>query len=271
MKRLLPGIFCFIYFSTSHIAVWAQPSPEISFSRLIIYDVRGMLQDETAIILEQRGYTVKIWLKNYLGRRTGEVPYEEYRVCFDSMRQIREFALKKKYRGRLLRTHAAKGLITLAWQDDGGKQVRSIKYYAPEHTLDDFRSSFNQIWALSRYAILSVNSFESPQTVFLEDAIYFLSGAGWMTQPELQSVIQFHIKEGNGNRIAKAVWGALNQKYPRTSEFSRRSYLEYCVKKGMILLGQTTIHFFDTQKLRLSPSEKKLMQEIVNEISGKNY
>jgi hypothetical protein len=245
----------------------AEEEQDITFSRLIIYDVRGSRRDETAIILEQKKRIVTVWLKNYLGQRRGEMPYEEYRACFESMRRIRKFALKKKYRGRLLRTRAATGMITLAWQDSEGKQIRTIKYFAPEHTLDDFRGAFNRIWGLSRYAVLSVNSFESPCIEYIEDAVYSLSGSGWMTLQELQSAINFHIERGRGKRIARAVWGALDQQYSRVSQFRSRSYLEYCVKKGMILLGPPALAFLEPRTY--SPSSRRgiLQQEIILEIN----
>ncbi len=243
---------------------------DITFSRLVIYDVRGIRQDETALILEQKGEAVSVWLKNYLGKRTGTVPWEEYRKCFLAMKRIRGFALKKKYRGRLLRAHAAKGIIALAWKDNAGKQVRTIKYFAPEHTLDDFRSAFNHIWGLSRYAILSLDSFEHQKAEFIEDAVYFLSGSGWITYTELQSVIEYHRSRKLGQRIAKTIWGTMDREYPSASIFHRRSYLEYCVKKGMIWLEKDAIVFMDNIAPRMTTREKQLQQEILDAMQKKN-
>ncbi|MCD4814267.1 hypothetical protein K8S19_11320 [bacterium] len=237
---------------------------EIVFSRLIIYDVRGKRKDETAVILEQKGEKVRVWLKDYMGKRTGAVPYEEYRDCFETMRKIKKFALKKKYRGKLLRTNAAHGVITLAWQDKGGKQIETIKYYAPEHTLDDFRYAFNGIWALSRYAVLSLNSFENPRVEYLEDAVYFMSGAGWMTHAEIQSVVAFHHSRGHAQRITRSLWRALSQNYPAASEFSNRTYLEHCVKRGMIFMGDDAVVFLKKRMHTLTANKKKLANEILN-------
>ncbi len=242
----------------------------IKFSRLIVYDVRGKSRNETAIIIEQRGSKVKIWFSNYLGRRTGRIPLEEYWSCFEGMRKIREFALKKKYRGRLLRTHAARGTITLAWKDNGEKKIHTIRYYAPEHTLDDFRSAFNRIWAMSRYAILSRNSLESPKVEYLEDAVYFLSGTGWMTIKEIKDVMRFHSQRGLGKRIARAVWKALDQNYPSSSDFARRSYLKYCVKKGMLQVGAPAAEFLHSRINRLHGSRRQLALGILQELENKH-
>ena len=241
----------------------------IKFSRLIVYDIRGKNSNETAIIIEQRGSKVKLWYSNYLGRRTGRIPLKEYWSCFEDMRKIREFALKKKYRGRLLRTHAARGTITLAWKDNGEKKIHTIRYYAPEHTLDDFRSAFNRIWALSRYAILSRNSFASPKVEYLEDAVYFLSGAGWMTLKEIKDVMRFHCQRGLGKRIAGAVWKALDQNYPLSSEFAQRSYLEYCVKKGMLQVGAPAAEFLHSRINRLRGSRRQLALGVLQELKNK--
>ncbi len=239
-----------------------------SFSRLIVYDVRGMRAQETALVLEQRGDRVTIWMKNYLGRRVGRVPTEEYRSCFEGLQRIQKFALKKKYRGRLLRTHAARGMITLAWQDEDGKQVRTIKYYAPEHTLDDFRAAFNRIWALSRYAILSLNSFQNQRVEFLEEAVYFLAGAGWMTLKEVRSVVDFHREQGNDLKLARAVWRALDQRYPASSAFSQRSYLEYCVRKSLEHLGPAGVRFLQAKKPKLRGRKLKLAEETLEKLTG---
>ncbi|MBN1596259.1 hypothetical protein JW933_10065 [candidate division FCPU426 bacterium] len=264
MKKIIIGsMVIFWWLDGGPAAVCVRAASENDFSRLVVYDVRGIMQDETAIVLEQKGQQVTVWLKNYLGKRSGEVPGEEYRRCFDNMLAIRGFALKKKYRGRLLRVHAAKGMITLAWKDGEGKHVRSIKYFAPEHTLDDFRSAFNDIWGLSRYAILSLESFESPRVEFLEDAVYFLSGSGWMTQAELQKTVQFHRQRGNGHRLAGAIWSALDEKYPQSSEFNRRSYLEYCIKKGMIALGAPAAQYLEDTYASLAEEQKSLAAEII--------
>ncbi|MCK5219561.1 hypothetical protein KAR10_08565 [bacterium] len=242
----------------------------ITFSRLIVYDIRGKSGNETAIIIEQRGPKVKIWFRNYLGRRTGRIPPEEYWSCFEDMRKIREFALKNKYRGRLLRTHAAQGTITLAWKENGEKKIHTIRYYAPEHTLDDFRSAFNRIWALSRYAILSRNSFESPKVEYLEDAVYFLSGTGWMTLKEIRDVVRFHGQRGLGKRIARAVWKALDQTYPLSSEFTQKNYLEYCVKKGMLQVGAPAAEFLRSRINRLYGSRRQLALGILQELENKH-
>jgi hypothetical protein len=268
MKILRCIVLATLVWTVLPIIVSAEDN-DITFSRLVIYDVRGIRQDETALILEQRGKTVTVWLKNYLGKRTGTIPLKEYRKCFQAMKRIRGFALKKKYRGRLLRAHAAKGMIALAWKDKDGKQVRTIKYYAPEHTLDDFRAAFNQIWGLSRYAILSLDSFEHQQAEFLEDAVYFLSGSGWITYAELKSVIAYHRNSRQGQRVAKAIWGALDREYPRTSIFHRRSYLEYCVKKGMTLLGEDAVVFMETHSKYMTTQEIKLRQDILDAIQKK--
>lgn len=219
------------------LALLPQAAEAYTFSRLLVYDVRGSDREETALILEQRGDQVTVWFKNYLGRRTGAVPLAEYQSCFENFRAIRQFALKPEYRGKSLRASAAHGLITLAWQDEQGKQIQTIRYYAPEHTLDDFRSAFNRIWALSRYAILSLESLESPRTEYVEEGVYFLSGSGWMTLSELQDVVAFYAERGLGERAARAVWKALDLQYASSSAFSQRRFLEYCVEQSMLRLG----------------------------------
>jgi hypothetical protein len=219
------------------LAAWPAAAEAYSFSRLLVYDLRGREAEETALILEQRGDEVTVWFKNYLGRRTGAVPLAEYQTCFETFRAIRQFALKPEYRGKPLRAAAAHGLITLAWQDEKGKQIQTIQYYAPEHTLDDFRSAFNRIWALSRYAILSLESLESPRPEYVEEGVYFLSGSGWMTIAELREVVAFYDQRGLGERAARAVWNALDLKYAPSSSFSQRRFLEYCVEQSMLRLG----------------------------------
>lgn len=219
------------------LALLPQAAEAYSFSRLLVYDVRGRESEETALILEQRGDQVTVWFKNYLGRRTGAVPLAEYQACFETFRAIRQFALKPEYRGKPLRASAAHGLITLAWEDEQGKQIQTIRYYAPEHTLDDFRSAFNRIWALSRYAILSLESLESPRAEYVEEAVYFLSGSGWMTLAELQDVVGFYAARGLGERASRAVWKALDLQYAPSSAFSQRRFLEYCVEQCMVRLG----------------------------------
>ncbi|MEW6515878.1 MAG: hypothetical protein AB1439_03085 [candidate division FCPU426 bacterium] len=225
------------------LALWPVPAEGYAFSRLLVYDVRGRDQEETALVLEQRGEEVTVWFKNYLGRRTGPVPLAEYQSCFETLRTIREFALKPEYRGKPLRATAAHGLITLAWQDEKGKQIQSIRYYAPEHTLDDFRAAFNRIWALSRYAILSIGSLESPRSEYVEEGVYFLSGSGWMTVAEIQDVVEFYRTSGQGERMARAVWRSLDLSYASAGAFARRNFLEYCVEKSMLRLGDSARNF----------------------------
>jgi hypothetical protein len=215
------------------------------FSRIFIYDVRGAGQDETGILVEQTGATVKVWLNDYSGKRTGSMPLDEYLGDFNTLRGIRQFALKKEYQGRLQRGHAARGTITLAWKDSQGKQIKTIRYYAPEHTLDEFRNAFNHVWAMSRYAILSLNAFESSKTEYLEDALSFLAGSGWTTGQEVQEVVDFLHSQGKGPRLAAAVWAALDRKYSSTSEFRDPNYLADCVIKGMVCLGEDGLAFLD--------------------------
>lgn len=233
-------------------------------SKIIIYDVRGMDRKETAIIVEQNGHHVKVWYKNYLGQRTGTMPLAEYEKAFAAMKQIKRFALRKKHRGRPLRRNAAKGSITLAWKDEDGKQIRTIKYFAPENTLDDFRNAFNSIWGLARYAILSKSSISSPKLEYREDAVYFLSGAGWFTRKELLSTVQYHASQKNSSKIAREIWRALYQRYPKSSEFRNKKYLNYCIKKCMHHLGDPAIHYLNTNLNRFSKSKRKLAEEIVS-------
>lgn len=222
----------------------AAETPE--FSRLFIYDVRGPGRDETALLLELRGGAVSVWLNDYMGKRTGSVPLQLYLSYFGQMRQIQEFALKKEYRGRLLRTNAARGTITLAWKDSRGKQMRTIRYYAPERTLDDFRNAFNQLWGLSRFAILSLNSFENSKHEYREDALAFLAGGGWMTAREIQDVVNYHLENGHGRRLAAAIWSALDLTYPSASEFRERRYLEDCVARCLSRLGPDGLAYLET-------------------------
>lgn len=244
----------------------AWPAPADDTSRLIVYDQRGVDAEETVLIFDQRGSTVTVWMRNDLGRRTGEVPLEEYRACFDAMRRIPQFALKSEYHGRLLRAHAARGTLTLAWKNAQGREIKTIRYYAPEHTLDDFRRAFNSIWGLSRYAILSLNSLESPKLEYREDAVYFLSGAGWLTSAELDSALDFHRRRGRGERVAKAVWSALDQAYPAGSEFSDYDYRAYCVRKSLIRLGATAAAFLQPKLPSLPPARRALAEQIIGEI-----
>ena len=244
---------------------------ENKFSRIMLYDVRGANQDETALILEQQDQEVKVWLQNYIGYRKGQVPYTEYQRCFDAMCKIKKFALRKERRGRSLRARAAKGTITLTWEDNKGKQIKTIHYYAPENTLENFREAFNNIWALSRYAILSIESLESPRLEYLEDAVYFFSGAGWMTRREIKKVMRFHKERGFAARVARALWRALDYKYPKGSVFESSEYLEYCIEKGMLLLGTSSATFLQSKDLIISRKKVPLAKKILNKLGINQY
>lgn len=249
-------------------AAWPAAAEAYSFSRLLVYDVRGRDREETALILEQRGNEVTVWFKNYLGRRTGAVPLAEYQSCFETFRAIRQFALKPEYRGKPLRATAAHGLITLAWQDEKGKQIQTIRYYAPEHTLDDFRSAFNRIWALSRYAILALESLESPRAEYVEEAVYFLSGSGWMTIAELKDVVDYYVQRNQGERAARGVWKALDLKYAPSSAFGQRRFLEYCVEQSMLRLGPSARVFLTAHQGRWQNRKGKLAAKILDTLNA---
>jgi hypothetical protein len=246
-------------------AAWGAPAP--ARSRLIVYDVRGMDADETVLVFDQRGETVTLWMRDELGVRTGEVPGDEYLAAFDSMRRIQAFALKPEYRGRPLRAHAARGSLTLAWQDaNRNKSIRTIRYFAPEHTLDDFRAAFNTVWGLSRYAILSPASLESPRLVLREDAFYFLSGAGWLTTSEVRSALDFLRRRGLGERVARDIWAALDQAYPAGSELASPEFRRHCVRQGLLTLGPPAAAFLEHQLPSLSPERRAWAERILAEL-----
>jgi hypothetical protein len=266
LKAPLAWIIFFSLLGGWNAAGWAQTQPVFEFSRLIIYDVRGSDAEETILIFDHQGSTVKIWMKNYLGERRGELPLDRYLSAFEFLRSIPEFALKPEYRGKNLRAHAAHGTVTLAWKDSAGKQIRTIKYYAPEHNLDDFRAAFNDSWALSRYAILSLQSLENQNSAIREDALYFLSGAGWLTTDELKDVMEFHSQKGNGPRAARALWGSLDFHYAGNSDFSDPKYLEYCVRKSMGRLGIQAANYL-TALTQASERKQKLTQQILHDLN----
>lgn len=238
----------------------------LDFSRLLVYDQRGNPPEETSLILEQKNGEVHVWFNDSMGKRSGEVPPAEYRDCFQAMLAISSFSQKPEYRGRLLRAHAARGTVLLAWEDNQGKQIKSIHYFAPEHTQDNFRAAFNRIWALSRYAILSLQSFESPRAEFLEDAVYFSSGAGWMTAGEVQDVMRFHHARGTDQRVVRAVWQALKRRFSDSSEFSHRPYLEYCVSKNLCQLKSASLDFLAQNYSFFSPEQQRLAGSILAKI-----
>jgi hypothetical protein len=245
---------------------WPALGAGQEMSRLIVYDVRGADAEETVLILDQQGPTVKIWLKNYLGQRVGEVPAGEYLAGFEALRTIPQFALKPEYQGRGQRARAARGSVTLAWKNQDGKQIKTIRYYAPEHHLDDFRKAFNTVWGLSRYAILSLNSLESPKLEYREDAVYFLSGAGWLTSPELDSALNWLRARGLGERAARAVWGSLSQTYPPGSDFAQPEYRSYCVRKALVRLGAPAAEFLQGRLGSLAGSQRALAEQIIREV-----
>jgi hypothetical protein len=220
--------------------IYAQPA---AFARLIIVDTRGSDAEETVLVVDQHGSQASIWLKNYLGERRGSLPVELFQPLFNQLRSINEYAIKSEYRGKGLRAHAAHGTITLAWQDPSGKQIKTIRYYAPEHNLDDFRQTFNSAWALARFAILSLGSMESNNSAIREDALYFLSGSGWLTSSELEDVTLYWRHLGQGEKVAQLLWKSLDVEFPRTSDFAQPEYLAYCVEKGMVRLGTPAVDF----------------------------
>jgi hypothetical protein len=238
-------------------------------SRLIIYDVRGRDADETVLIIEKKTTGARVWLKNYIGEREGGLPIEVYDKAFADLKVIKRFAQLAKYRGQPLRSHAAKGSVTLAWQENNEKQIQTIRYYAPENTLPDFRAAFNQAWALARYAILSLSSLESPKRVYREDAIYFLSGNGWLTEAEIQEAVRFYIQKGFGRRYAGGIWGSINLTYPQASEFSKPTFLYYCVQKGIRRLGADGRDFLLSLPTPDQPAQKKLREAILKEFQNR--
>lgn len=242
--------------------------PSSDFSRLIVYDVRGAAGDETSLVLDARNGQVRIWLKNDLGARSGEVPWDEYRACFEALRAIPQFALKPEYQGKGQRARAARGTVTLAWQDASGKQIKTIRYYAPEHTLDDFRRAFNSVWGLSRYAILSIGSLESPKLEYREDAVYFLSGAGWYTAAELESAADWLRRRNLGERAARSVWETLHQRFPPASEFADPAYRAYCVRKSLVRLGEPAAALLNRLRPGLAGAERGLADQILREIQA---
>jgi hypothetical protein len=230
-------------------------------ARLVVFDVRGADADETTLVFDQQGDEVRLWMRDALGVRTGEVPLEVFRAGFDALLALDTFALKPEYRGHALRAHAARGSLTLAWLGaDGVKNVKTIRYYAPEHTLDDFRSAFNSVWGLSRFAILSLASLESPRRVLREDAVFFLSGTGWMTVAEVRSVLDFQVRRGLGERVARDIWGALDQAYSPQSELASPEFRRRCVRQGLLYLGPDAAAFLERQ-LPTCPPERRAWAE----------
>jgi hypothetical protein len=242
---------------------WGAPASD--FSRLIIYDTRGSDAEETVLIFDQRAGRVSVWMKNYLGERRGEVPAPEYLDDFQALLAIPSFALKPEYRGKPLRAHAAHGTLTLAWKDASGKQIRTIRYYAPEHNLDDFRAAFNSLWALSRYAILSLDALESQNSAVREDALAFLAGSGWLTVSEINDVMNHHRAAGQGARVARALWASLDTRFAKGSDLASATYLDYCVLKGMTRLGAPAVTFLSSQTWD-SPRKQHLAAKILKEI-----
>jgi hypothetical protein len=253
--RLRPALLLFFLFGSGNLAWGVTPAPGFEFSRLIIYDTRGSDAEETVIIFDQHSRQVSVWMKNYLGERRGEVPAGEYLGNFNALLAIPAFALKAEYRGKPLRAHAAHGTVTLAWKDASGKQIRTIRYYAPEHNLEDFRTAFNSLWALSRYAILSLNSLESPNSAVREDALVFMAGAGWLTVAEVDDVLEHYRSSGQGARVARALWASLDTRFSAGSDFANPAYLDYCVQKGMTRLGAPAAEFLSA---RAGDSERKI-------------
>ncbi len=241
---------------------------EPKIARLIIYDTRGSDADETILVMDQSMISTKIWMKNYLGERRGEIPTPKFFLVFNLLRSIPEFALKPEYRGKTLRAHAAHGTITLAWQDSTGKHIKTIKYYAPEHNLDDFRFAFNSAWALSRYAILSLSSFESHNPAIREDALYFLAGSGWLTLSELADVVDYHRQKGNLPKLTHSIWTALDATYSASSDFRNLHYLDYCVRKSIVQLGPAALDFIQAPP---STAQRKttLFKQIQKDLQGK--
>ncbi|NTV52556.1 MAG: hypothetical protein HGA76_06050 [Candidatus Firestonebacteria bacterium] len=204
-------------------------------------------------------------MKNYLGERRGEVPVEEYLRNFNALLSIPSFALKPEYRGKPLRAHAAHGTVTLAWKDVSGKQIRTIRYYAPEHNLDDFRNAFNSLWALSRYALLSLSSLESANSAVREDALAFLAGAGWLTVTEVKDVLAHYQATGQGERAARALWSSLDMRFAADSDFANPGYLDYCVQKALVRLGPPAAEYLSAHTWD-SPRKNRLAQKILSEI-----
>ncbi len=241
---------------------------DIVFSRIIIYDVRGMNRNESAMIMEQKKGRVTIWYQNYLGKRHGTIPMDDYQQCFFAMKAVNHFALRKNHRGRPLRRNAAKGSITLAWKTAANeKQIRTIQYYAPENTLDEFRIAFNHVWALSRYAILSASSLSSSHLVFLENGLYFMSGTGWLTGDEIRSAVDYQIGLGNGRKLAAAIWSTLDQPFSSQSEFKNRKFLFFCVKKSMLTIGTPAMEYLGSLGPMKQADKKELSRQILQELS----
>jgi hypothetical protein len=204
-------------------------------------------------------------MKNYLGERRGDMPADEYLHDFNALLAIPAFALQPEYRGKPLRTHAAHGTLTLAWKDGSGKQIRTIRYYAPEHNLEDFRSVFNSLWALSRYAILSLSSLESSNSAVREDALAFVTGAGWLTLSEVNDVLEYHRSCGQGRRLAKSLWSSLDMHFAPGGDFANPNYLDYCVQKSMVRLGAPAVEFLSAQTWD-SDRKSRLARKILAEI-----
>lgn len=242
---------------------------EFEFSRLILYDQRGRDAEETILIIDQHGPRVNVWLQNYLGQRSGEMPYAEYCLNFQAIRNAPSFALKPEYQRKLLRPHAARGTLTLAWKGPAGKEVKTIRYYAPEKTSDDFRTPFNRIWGLARYAIISPASLESPKTEYREDALYFLSGNGWLTLGEIDGVVAFHLQRGNGPRLTRAVWSALDMRCAAGSEFANADYRNYCVRKCLERLGPATVEYLERIIGSLEGKKRTLAEQILRKFAPK--
>lgn len=236
-------------------------------SRLIVYDVRGADAAETTLFFDRQGQEVKLWMRDDLGVRTGEVPVAEFEPAFEALKSIRTFALKPEYRGLALRARAARGSVTLAWQgSDGVKQVQTIRYYAPEHTLDDFRTAFNTVWGLSRFAILSLSSLESPRQVLREDAVFFMSGSGWMTTAEVRSALDLLKDRGQGERAARAIWGALDQSYPPQSPLAAPEFRQFCVRQAFLQLGAPAAAFLERQLPACPPARRPWAEKLLEEL-----
>ena len=88
-----------------------------------------------------------------------------------------------------------------------------------------------------------MESLESRDAAIREDALYFLTGAGWLTAQEVEDVLAFHRQNGCGTRAARALWESLDMRYAAGSDFSHPAYLEYSVRKSMALWGNRPENF----------------------------
>lgn len=257
--------FCLLFIMIALSLANDVQADSFPFSRLIIYDVRGINRDESSMIIEKKNDRVTIWYRNYLGQRQGSIPVEVFDQCFSNLLQVKKYALRENHRGKSLRRNAAKGSITLAWQTaDGDKQIKTIAYYAPENTLDEFRVAFNQCWSLSRFAILSLRSLESDHLAFREDAIRFMSGSGWMTREEIKSVLLHQQALNQSDRVARAVWETLNQPFSEQSEFNQQRYLHFCIKKSMLAIGTPAATYLKSKSSFSSNQQADLANEIIH-------